>query len=692
MIIFKKAICVMLSFFYTVSTYLGLPTSLTYPKKVELSKITEAVYENENFALSYKNGSFSVAFDGVTMFENAVSAAKISDRLVSSTDYSECVVTSSKISDERGNGTLVEAKNENEGLPSMKVNFRFYDGAKYFLIDVRLISAGGNEVATNYIAPIMIKDGAVQNGNPKWTNFLEVPFDNDGWAEFETTNLFESGLSHEVGAFFTPDEKDGFVIGSVTHDRWKSAVEYTNDFSRIDTLTVYSGANTKLTRDQSPHGTVHGGEVLSAVFMVGFYENWKNGMSEFGKINTTFTPKRMSVTDTTPIGWNSWGSIQSDLRYNNAIATSDYIKENFQSTWKDEDNVVYCNLDSYWDFLSEDELRDFVKHCEENGQVPGVYSAPFIMWWDEDGMKNNFVPGTNISYNDIRLKKTDGSYYGNDIDGCFPLDVTNPATLIHAKNQLEKLKGYGFKYIKLDFLVHASLEGDYYDKGIQTGIEAYNYAMGKVCEILGDDMFINLSMAPTFPYNYANGRRLCCDSYYKMKDTRYVLNSVTYGFWENEIYDYIDPDHIVLWGRDGKATAGEANARMLSGVVTGGSFLAGDNFVNPTGNSKKAYARYDGLLNNKELIEIAKLGKTFKPQISKKTEYAANIFTLEDGDKTYVAVFNYSFLPSTFCVDLPYEKCSVKNLLSGKEETKKYSSMAVTLLGYDAVMFEITPA
>lgn len=688
---FTKAICVMLSFFYTVSAYLGLSTGLAYPKKVELSKIDEAVFENENFALSFKSGKFSVAFDGVTMFEDAVSQAKLDGKIISSENYDSFDMSAYELSDKRGNGTLIKAKLEKVGLPAMEISFSFYEGENFFLIDEKLISKDESEVATNYIAPIVIKDGSVQNGKPKWTNFLEVPFDNDSWAEFEATNLFQSGISHEVGAFFTPDTKDGFVVGSVTHDKWKSAVEYTNGLGRIDTLTVYSGANTVLTRDQSPHGTVHGDEVSSAVFMVGFYKNWKDGMNEYGKINITFTPKRTAVIDTTPIGWNSWGSIQSDLRYNNAIATSDYIKENFQSTWKDEENVVYCNLDSYWDFLSDAELRDFVRHCEENGQVPGVYSAPFVIWWDEEGMKNNYVPGTGISYNDIRLKKADGSFYGNDIDGCFPLDVTHPATLIHFKTQLEKLKDYGFKYIKLDFLVHASLEGDYYNKDIQTGIEAYNYAMGKVAEILGDDMFINLSMAPLFPYNYANGRRLCCDSYYKMKDTRYVLNSVTYGFWESEIYDFIDPDHIVLWGRDGKAMSGEANARMLSGAVTGGSFLAGDNFVNPKGNSKKAFERYDKLLTNKELIEIVKLGKTFEPQISNKTEYAANIFTLEDGGKTYIAVFNYSFMPSTFYVKLPYYKCNVRNLLTGKEKTEKYASMGVTLGGYDAVMFEVSP-
>ena len=507
---------------------------------------------------------------------------------------------------------------------------------------------------------------------------------------FKTKNLCQSGLSHEVGAFFTPDAKDGLIIGSLTHDTWKSAVEYKNKLAKVEELYVYSGANTTLTRDQSPHGTVKGESVSSAVFFVGYYDNWKDGMNEYARINTTFTPKRPSVTDSNPIGWNSWGSIQSDLNFSNAVTTSDYIKENFQQTWKDEDNVIYINLDSYWDNLTDDELKAFVKHCEENGQAAGIYSSPFVVWWDEYGMENNYIPGTDISYNDIRLKKADGTYYGNDIDGCYPLDVTHPATFIHFKTQLERLMNCGFKYIKLDFLVHGSLEGDYYDDQIQTGIQAYNYAMKKVCQVIGDDIFINLSMSPIFPYNYANGRRLCCDTYSGISETEYMLNSLTYGFWQSELYDFIDPDHIVLWGKNGDASENEANSRMISGIITGGSFLAGDNFVSPAKNSEKAFARYNKLLGNERLIEVLKLGKPFEAKLSPNCEYAAEIFTLEDGGKTYIAVLNYSILPKVVNIELPYKNSSVENLLTGKTQTKTRGKMTVTLEGRDSVIFEVT--
>ena len=437
-----------LAFIFSLITALGFIPN-TVPKLVVLEDIRaeETVASTEEYALSYKGGRFSVAFRGNTMFADAVSEYKLGGETVSSSAYDIFALKTEKITDNRGTGTRVTAVLTDESLPSMKQCFTLYENTSYFLVNVELSAAEG-EVATNYIAPIVVRNGKFQNASPRFTNFLKVPFDNDNWATFETATMMESALSHEVGAFFTPDKGNGFIIGSVNHDIWKSAVEYKNKADTVNELYVYSGANTALTRDQSPHGTVKGESVASATFFVGFYDNWKEGMNEYAKVNTTFTPKRKSVNAANPIGWNSWGSIQDKISYDSAVATSDYIKENLQEAWKDENNIVYVNLDSYWDNMSDDELRAFVKHCKDNGQAAGIYLSPFVSWWDEYGMQVNYVADTGYSYNDIRLKKADGTYYGNDIDGCYPLDVTHPATYIHFRNQLERLMSCGFKYIK----------------------------------------------------------------------------------------------------------------------------------------------------------------------------------------------------------------------------------------------------
>ena len=71
-------------------------------------------------------------------------------------------------------------------------------------------------------------------------------------------------------------------------------------------------------------------------------------------------------------------------------------------------------------------------------------------------------------------------------------------------------------------------------------------------------------------------------------------------------------------------------------------------------------------------------------------EYASNIFKLVDGEKTYIAVINYSLLPNSFEINLPKEKCFVKNLFTGKSEVKSGEKMTVVLSGSDSIIYEIT--
>ncbi len=683
-----KIISFFLSVYFSMITAIGiLPLSL--PFEVELSELEEnIIYEDETFALGFSSGRFSLGMNGKTIFKDAVTEYHLQDRIVSSADYTSFDIASDAVNDNRGSGKTFSIVSSSEALPDLVQHFTFYEGASYFTLKAEISS--DSEISTNYIAPVVIRDKNIQNGNPRLTHFLEVPFDNDGWVSFETKNLCQDGLSHEVGAFFTPDDKDGFILGSLTHDKWKSAVEYKSEFGKVDELKVYCGANTALTRDQSPHGNVKGESVASPVFFLGFYSNWKDGMREYARINTTFAPKRKSVTDTNPVGWNSWGAVQTDLNYETAIATSDYIKDNFQQIWQKNGETVYINLDSYWDNMNDEQLRNFVRHCEENNQTAGIYFSPFVSWYDEYGMKNNYVAGTGYTFYDACLTKADGTKYGNDIDGCYPLDVTHPATQQNFRYQLERLMNLGFKYIKLDFLVHGSLEGDFYDDSIQTGIEAYNMAMQMVCDIVGDDVFINLSMAPTFPYNYANGRRLCCDTYYGIDETEYMMNSLTYGFWQSELYDWIDPDHIVLWGKDGKAGKNEAVSRLVSGVVTGGSFLTGDNFIAPAKDEAKADERFKSLLGNEAMFDVLKHGVPFEGVLSADCPYAAETFIFEKDNKTYIALMNYSALPKVKTIDLPYDESVVYNLISAEREETHKNSKTVLLGGKESVIFEIS--
>lgn len=653
--------------------------------EIDLSELENVVFSNDRFTLTYTEGYYSLYDGKVAVVNNAYFEAVESGNIYRSYDYAVHNVYSASTYDFRSSVSEITIALSDNGKPDMEQKFYFFDEANYLLF--KTILYGG--VKTNYVAPLVLNKGDFYLNDIPYNSFIDVPFDNDQWVSYEAHSLAKSGAGHEVGAFVNWKDKSGLVIGSLEHNEWKSLVLYDGNIEGIGQLKVYSGANTSLTRDQSPHGTICRQEVASSTFTMGFYEDWQKGLNEYARLNTTFTPKRDRVISYNPIGWNSWGSVQTSLNYELATGISDYVKDNFQNTWQDDNNAVYINLDSYWDNMSESQLIDFVKYCEENGQKAGIYYSPFVTWFNETDINLYTIAGTDILYKDVILKKADGTPYGNDIDGCFPLDVTHPAVVNHYKSQLERLVGYGFSYIKLDFLVHGALEGIHYSDEIQTGIQAYNYAMQEVTESVGDDVFINLSMAPIFPYNYANGRRLACDTYYGINETEYVLNALTYGFWQSELYDYIDADHIVLWGKDGKATENEARSRLLSGIITGGSFLTGDNFVSPSKKPSVAKARFEELLTNKQLIDVLKLQKPFEAVVEKNGVYSAEKYILYDESGIYVAFFNFDRrLSKNFTLEIGKGTTAI-NLMDGSQVNFSEGSVKVNVAPCDALLIKI---
>lgn len=644
---------------------------------------------NLTVQLDLGDGSYTVAHKGITIFRKAYAAVML-DSLLSSSDYEAHSVNTAPLHDAAGNGLKITVLHTGPALPNLRQDFLLYEGRDYLLTQATLCAEEGGTVKTNYISPLSISQkGNVQAAAPRWSRFLEVPFDNDAWVTFETKSLFQKGQSHEAAAFFEPDDGAGLILGSVTHDTWKTGISFEGSWGNIRSLTAYSGANTALTRDQSPHGTVSGREVPSALLFIGIFDHWKTGMNTFAQANTAITPKKETSLKSIPIGWNSWGSVQTDLTLQTAIGISDYISDYLQPAWQTEGETVFVNLDSYWDNLTDDELKTFVTHCRKNGQEAGIYWAPFVSWLGANALGNTYVEGTHapVLYKDVILKKADGTPYGNDIDGCFPLDVTHPAVRARMRWMIGRFLEAGFTYIKFDFMGHGALEGQHFDPAVQTGMQAYNHGMAYLNELIGGRMFINLSIAPIFPYQYAHGRRIACDAFYAIKDTKYTLNALTYGFWEQELYAYPDPDHLVIWGKDGKASENEARSRLTLGAIAGTSFLTGDNFIAPAGNAGQANERFLTLLTNADILRVAKFGRAFTPVIEKHCPQSASIYRLERDGRLYFAVFNFSVLPQ-------YQEIPVngvfhsKELWSGKQASGK-ETLGVWLAGRNAALYEV---
>ncbi|MEL7598960.1 MAG: alpha-galactosidase [Proteiniphilum sp.] len=575
------------------------------------------------------SNAIDILKDDKVIYDNLYATYKLSDTLITSKTYAKAKIEIKNIKDGFGQGRLYRViYSSGKDLPGLVHSFYLYPDKDFILTDFELKDEAG--VSTNYMAPVNLQSmvGSIEGGENNRALF--IPFDNDKWIRYQSHPMnFQQLTSYEVTAIFDNEKRNGIVVGSVEHDHWKTGVDLSSEKKQLSSLTCYGGVANETTRDVKPHGFLSGKSVKSPKIFLGYFEDWRTGLETYADANAVVSPPR-KWEYSVPFGWNSWGVLQFDLTYQKALQVSDFFKDNLQNNnFRNADGLVYVGLDSGWNRFSEEELREYVSRCAENGQVAGIYWTPFTDW--AKNPDRVFSAASEYTYKDVYL-------YANgkpqELDGAYALDPTHPAVEAAMKEISDLFRRTGFKYVKMDFMTHGAMEADkWYNESITTGIQGYNYGM-ELLDKYFSDMYINLSISPIFPAQYAQSRRIACDAWNKIKDTEYTMNALSYGWWQDRIYNFNDPDHVVL--KD--ATEGENRARITSAVITG-MFILGDDYSEQ--GDKEAKERTLRYTTNQQVNSLAD-GRAFRP-VEGNGEKSESIFYRinEDGTSDF-AFFNYS--------------------------------------------------
>jgi hypothetical protein len=515
------------------------------------------------------------------------------------------------------------------GLPTMKQVF-ILDQSNSFLTRLEVYGTG---LQSRWMGPVVMDTtGGVDIGSSNDDRALIVPFDNDSWTfAYNATPINNVGTSYEVSAFYDNATRNGLVVGSVTHDTWKTGVYFQGSNNQLSVLNVFGGVTSSDTRDVLPHGLVSGNPIVSPTIFVGFDTDWRALMEAYADANAAITPK-LAWTGGVPFGWNSWYAYGMGVSYSKATAVSSFIKNNLQTNHFKNRGMVYINLDSGWNNLSDAQLQQFANYCHRNGQKAGIYWTPFVYWGTASQGSNSVMSGASYRWSDAYLRTTDGLVQTND--GGIALDVTHPGTKQMINYYVGYFKEHGFDYLKLDFLSHGALEGVHYDTNAMTGIQAYNQGMKHLAAQNNGRMFINESIAPIFPFQYAHSRRIACDTSSTMSETAFEMASVSYGWWiSGRLYQFSDPDMMKFAG----VTANENQSRLISCAISGTVFLNGDDLASPAGQSLALTC-----LTRAGICDVARAGAGFRPLEGNTGTNATDAFVCQDGSTWYVAVFNYT--------------------------------------------------
>ena len=607
---------------------------------------------------------------------------------ISSTDYTNRNAEQSDINDAFGTGRKLVVSLSGNGLPDLQQIFYAYAGREYFLTEVYL---RGASVSSNYMAPLVSSHVAL--GATGDNRVLKVPFDNDTFIRYQSFSLSNevTNTSSEVTAFYDNIGRTGLVTGSVEHMTWKTGVRTVGTGGQLKEFAVWGGyTEVGVTRDVRAHGVLSGTEVKSPKIFVGLFTDWRKGLDEYGKANVLAEPRYIFTWDKpTPFGWNSWGAIQANITLDKGKAVANFFATSVPAYRSG--GTAYVDLDSYWDALASgglagdfSQLKAFADYCKERGLQPGVYWAPFVDWGKNGGAG---VEGTGGQYTYSQVwTKANGAYH--DLDGTRAMDPTHPATKKRIALVINKFKECGFTMIKIDFIGHAAVEADsYYDPSVKTGLQAFRQGMEYLIDQLDSKMLVYVAISPNLATGrYGHMRRIACDAYSDINATEYTLNSTTYGWWQTYVYNYIDADHLVFKNE----AIGVNRARFTSGLITG-SLITGDDYS--TSGPWMSTARQ--LLQQEDLLAIARNGRAFTPVDGNAEQSASEVFVQTIGSSQYVAIVNYkdkkTYDLSLSRLGLAPGEYIVKELFTGKVTGLQGSTLSREMPARDAAIFRLTP-
>ncbi len=276
-----------------------------------------------------ERGTFTLHWaDGTTLGPVASSVELVDGARLSTTDFPQRKMEQA---DAAPAGVVASGMREyivryygKSGRPELRQHIYFEASRPYVLVDLEV--AFTQPLSSRKISPIVLTaNGSARFAVKNRPTVLFVPNDNDMWVHYnEPVDPAKDPDSYEVTAIFDNASRKGMVLGSVTHDLWRTGV-IARDLGSGSSgkVEVYGGATGHWTHDVEPHGVVTGTTIHSPLVMVGYFPDWRQGMEVYGQINAQIHPP-LAWSGGVPFGWNSWSAYLEKIDKQKYLAVADF--------------------------------------------------------------------------------------------------------------------------------------------------------------------------------------------------------------------------------------------------------------------------------------------------------------------------------------------------------------------------------
>lgn len=718
-------------------------SAFTYGQQIR--KTADSIEVGNRFVkvtANLKTGWISYRFDNGVVLNNTI--AEFTDLNTGLLSTAQCELhqaSAETFTDPAGNGIKLIFKHHHQAKDITLVQqVNIYPDQPQLLIGLSA-TAPGRTLETRNISPLVVTSAQAGRLFQPGTEprLLDVPFDNDNWVnilERKWENADQpvfNGISYEYAAVYDNKTLSGLVMGSLTHDFWKTGIIYRSAKQNglIDSLKIFGGAatedNAKLkpayggldgTHDHTDHGTMDGNEVSAPLIYLCGLKDIRKAFTGYGNANTSINGS-LQWKGYAPVYWNSFG-VEGVLGNSGVMMPADIGKiADFIQTLKNFNaySKPVLSIDSYdQSIYTTGLLTSFGKYAKKKNQQMGFYFIPFAMWSWRNSLDNK-IPGSEYTLRDVVLKDKNRQpiLYKDGDWGAYAMDPTHPAIRLFIINQLEKAKAIGARFLKIDFLTAGALEStSRFDPKIRTGMQAYNQGMKMLKSltdsIMGPDIFITQAISPMFPHQYAHTRFLSTDVYSHLRDdqkgfphygsTEASMAAGSHLWWvQGTLWPYTNLDVAIMknFQKNPDLTEREVKVRLYA-MMTMGSILGdGSDFRNPL-----AAERARVYLDHKAVNTFFSAPKAFTPMNFADGESLDQQLSFYlTGDLPLLSMFNFN-LQKTFerqwqrtDLNLPDQGYVIKDFLTdavvGKIE-KGQQTFSLSVPAGDALMVKLVPA
>ncbi|MGE9314057.1 hypothetical protein ACLOAU_20555 [Niabella sp. CJ426] len=602
--------------------------------------------------INKKEGHVSYYFQDGSFLKNTTAMVKdVAGKVYSSDQFAQHIIEVQPVSDLIGKGQQLNIVHRNPGTGLKLIqSVLIYKAQSFFILRLAAVTRNTEKLSVNYISPLALvkQKGGTGFINGNQPRVLDMPFDNDNWTKALTAEWRAEpvrGTGYSFSSLYDAERLSGVVVGAVTHDFWKTGLQYTLSTQKniLDSFIVYGGASTPDnsslpaeyggndgTHDIVAHGAMTGSTVVSPAIFVSGLNSRAEAFQAYGRVNQKKNGA-LKWNDTAPFYWNSFG-VEGVLGYekrmmpDGVLAVSDYIAslKHFSANKK-----VYMSIDSYdQGIYNKEVLKSIREHCIQNNQELGFYFIPFAVWTWKSSVEKDKLQYTDVDIRDVTLKDNNGKtiVYKDGEFGAFPLDPTHPATRQRIIGELEKAKAIGARFLKIDFLTAGALEStSRYDKSVRSGLQAYNKGMSMLKQlidsILGPDVFITQAISPTFPSQYTHIRFLSTDVYSHLRNDQKgfphygstaasMITSSHLGWMQGSLWPYTNMDVSVMkqFQKNNAISEQDVKVRLITMAVMGSALGDGSDFRDST-----TRARAIRFLNNPHLCRYFEHPQAFIP-------------------------------------------------------------------------------